>query len=68
MSENDKQHNKPDKNDDSDDTFSVNLGVLKAHMTGQLVKTLVPYLGWCMIVMAIAYAACLVIGAFRNGP
>lgn len=63
------ENGQSDKNteDEDDDSLALNLGILKLHMTGQLVKTLTPFIGWSMVFLAIAYAICLVIGAIRNG-
>ncbi len=55
------------REDEDDDSLAVNLGLLKLRMTGQLVKTLTPFIGWSMVFLAIAYAISLVIGAIRNG-
>lgn len=53
--------------DENDDTLDLNLGVLKVRMTGQLIKTLTPFMGWSLVFIALAYAVCLVIGALHNG-
>lgn len=66
MTDGEKSQQKSD--DENDDQVALNLGVLRINMTGQLVKTLTPYIGWSMVFMAIAYAVALVIGALQDGP
>ena len=54
------------KHDDQDDSLSLSLGVLNVKLTGKMLAVFLPYGGAALIIMAIAYAITVVIGALRQ--
>lgn len=54
------------QNDDQDDSLSLSLGVLNLKLTGKMLAVFLPYGGASLIIMAIAYAITVVIGALRQ--
>ncbi len=61
--ENQQNEHKPD---DQDDSLSLSLGVLNVRLTGKMLAVFLPYGGAALIIMAIAYAITVVIGAIRQ--
>jgi len=59
MTEEQKKHEK----DDDDDSLTISLGIVKMRLTGAMLKTFLPYAGWALLIMAVAYGATVVIGA-----
>lgn len=60
------QHEQKNNNDDQDDSLSLSLGVLNVRLTGKMLAVFLPYGGAALIIMAIAYAITVVIGALRQ--
>ena len=54
------------KQDDQDDSLSLSLGILNLRLTGKMLAIFLPYGGAALIIMAIAYAITVVIGAIRQ--
>ena len=54
------------KKDEQDDSLSLSLGVLNVKLTGKMLAVFLPYGGAALIIMAIAYAITVVIGALRQ--
>lgn len=54
------------KQDDQDDSLSLSLGILNLRLTGKMLAIFLPYGGAALIIMAIAYAITVVIGALRQ--
>lgn len=56
---------KPDS-EDSKGSLSINLGVMKLHLSGKSVSQLTPWIGALILVMGISAAVCAVIAAWGN--
>lgn len=54
------------QNDDADDSLSLSLGIVNMKLTGKMLAIFLPYGGAALIIMAIAYAITVVIGALRQ--
>lgn len=54
------------KQEDQDDSLSLSLGILNLRLTGKMLAIFLPYGGAALIIMAIAYAITVVIGALRQ--
>ena len=53
-----KQNSKDE--DDSDDSLTISLGIVKMRLTGKMLGTFLPYTGWALIILSIAYATTVV--------
>jgi hypothetical protein len=54
------------KQEDQDDSLSLSLGILNLRLTGKMLAIFLPYGGAALVIMAIAYAITVVIGALRQ--
>ena len=67
MDKPEKEHNAEDKNSDDDDNcLSLSLGVITLKLTGKMLGVFLPYAGLALLFLAAAYAATVVISAFRE--
>jgi hypothetical protein len=57
---------KKDDDDESEDSLSLSLGVLKLRLSGDHLGSFLPWIGWSVIILAIAYAVSLIMGS-RSG-
>ena len=52
---------KQDKEDDeSDDSLTISLGIVKLRLTGTMLGTFLPYTGWALIILSAAYAVAVI--------
>lgn len=52
---------KQDKEDDeSDDSLTISLGIVKMRLTGKMLGTFLPYTGWALIILSAAYAVAVI--------
>jgi len=58
---------KKDDDDESEDSLSLSLGVLKLRLSGDHLGSFLPWIGWSVIILAIAYAVSLIMGSRNSG-
>jgi hypothetical protein len=52
--------------DEDDDSLSLSLGFFTLKLTGAMLAVFLPYAGWALLIMALAYGATVVIGAMSK--
>ena len=48
------------ENDDDDDSLTISLGIVKMRLTGKMLGTFLPYTGWALIILSVAYAVTVI--------
>lgn len=52
---------KQDKEEnESDDSLTISLGIVKMRLTGKMLGTFLPYTGWALIILSAAYAVAVI--------
>lgn len=46
--------------DESDDSLTISLGIVKMRLTGKMLGTFLPYTGWALIILSAAYAVAVI--------
>lgn len=60
--------NKSDnQRDDDEDSMSLSLGFFKMQLSGAHLGQFLPWVGWTLIILAVAYAISLLMESYNNG-
>lgn len=51
---------KNEEEDESDDSLTISLGIVKMRLTGKMLGMFLPYTGWALIIFSVAYAVTVV--------
>jgi hypothetical protein len=54
------EKHKSEEEDESDDSLTISLGIVKMRLTGKMLGTFLPYTGWALIILSVAYAVTVV--------
>jgi hypothetical protein len=51
-----------EEKEDKEDSLSLSLGFLKLRLSGQHLGQFLPWVGWCLVIVASAYAISVIMG------